>query len=89
MAISIKEQMTDLLSLPKEIILNLPQVILTGTNEVSVENYKNIIEYTETKIRINTTSGILLILGHGLALKQITAEYITVVGEVVTVEYMR
>ena len=89
MAISIKEQMTDLLSLPKEIMFNLPQVTLTGTGEVNVENYKNIIEYTETKIRINSTSGVLLIVGYGLVLKQITAEYITVTGEIVTIEYMR
>ena len=89
MAISIKEQLTELLSLPKEIILNLPQIILTGNGEVNIENYKNIIEYTEVQIRINTNSGILLIAGHGLTLKQITAEYITVAGTIVKLEYLR
>ena len=89
MAVSIKEHMTELLSLPKEITLNLPQVILTGSSETVIENYKNIIEYTETKIRINTNSGILMIMGYSLRLKQITAEYITVVGEIVKLEYVR
>ena len=89
MAQPIKEYMTELLSLPKEIVLDLPQIILTGSQEVNIENYKNIIEYTETRIRVNTNSGILLISGHSLLLKQITAEYITVAGEIVKLEYMR
>ena len=89
MGLSIKEQLTDLLYLPKEVILNLPQVILTGQGEVSIENYKNIIEYTEERIRINTNSGILLIAGHSLRLKQITVEHISVVGDVVKLEYLR
>ena len=89
MGIGIKEQMAELMSLPKEIILNLPQIILTGSGEVSIENYKSIIEYTDTYTRINTNSGVLLIAGHGLLLKQITAEHITIVGEIVKLEYLR
>jgi len=87
--IGIKEQMADLMSLPKEIILDLPQVILTGSGEVSIENYRNIIEYSDTYTRINTNSGILLITGHGLLLKQITSEHITVTGEIIKLEYLR
>ena len=81
--------MAELLSLPKEIIFNLPQVILTGSGEVNIENYKNIIEYTETKIRINTNCGILLLLGQNMVLKQITAEYISITGDIAKLEYMR
>ena len=89
MSINIKEQMTGLLSLPKEIILNLPQVVITGCGEIGIENYKNIIEYTDTKIRINTNIGVLVITGHDLTLKAITAEYITVVGQTSKVEFIR
>ena len=89
MSMSIKEQITDLLSLPKEIILNLPQITLTGSDEVGIENYKNIIEYTNEKIRINTNSGVLLIVGCNLILKTITAEYITVAGDINKLEFLR
>ena len=89
MGIGIKEQMADLMSLPKEIVLNLPQVILTGNCEVNIENYKNIIEYTGNYTRINTNSGILLIAGRGLLLKQITSGHITVMGEITKLEYLK
>ena len=89
MGMNIKEHMTELLSLPKEIVLNLPQVILTGSGEVSIENYKNIIEYTNSQVRINTNSGILLIAGQNLILKQITAEHVTVTGNIIKLEFKR
>ena len=81
------EQLTGLLSLPKQVVLNLPQIILTGKGEVSIENYKNLIEFTESLVRVNTNSGIAAIHGNRLNLKQITTESITVTGDIVKVEY--
>ena len=89
MAASMKEHITELFSLPKEIIMNLPQIILTGNTEVSIENYKNIIEYTDSKIRINTNSGVLLLEGNTLSLKQITAEHVTITGDIAKLEFLR
>ena len=86
---TIKEQVTDLLSLPKEVILNLPQVTLTGRQEISIENYKGIIEFTDTLIRINTRCGILLITGRNLRLKHINIEYIIVIGDIGKLKYLR
>ena len=89
MGLNIKEQMTELLSLPKEVMLNLPQVIITGNGEVNIENYKNIIEYTESKIRVNTKCGILMIEGRNLSLKQMTVEYIVVSGTILSLNYLQ
>ena len=77
-----REKMTNLLSLPKEVALNLPLILATGRGEVNIENYKNIIEFTDTKVRINTTAGVLTIEGSGLSLKQITTEHILITGTI-------
>ena len=77
-----REKMTNLLSLPKEIALNLPLILATGRNEVNIENYKNLIEFTDTKIRINTAAGAFAIEGAGLNLKQITTEHILITGKI-------
>jgi len=77
-----REKMTNLLSLPKEIALNLPLIMATGRNEINIENYKNLIEFTDTKVRINTTAGALTIEGQGLNLKQITTEHILITGKI-------
>ena len=78
----VKEKMTGLLALPKEIALNLPLLTATGREELNIENYKNLIEFTDTKIRIHTTTGMLTIEGQRLILKQITTEHVLVTGKI-------
>ncbi|MCL2571511.1 MAG: sporulation protein YqfC [Defluviitaleaceae bacterium] len=78
----IKEKMTDMLSLPKEIILDLPLLIATGRQELNIENYKNLIEFTDTKIRILTKAGVLTIEGQKLILKQVTSEHVLITGTI-------
>jgi len=85
----IKRQLTELFSLPQEIILNLPQVIMTGQEEVTIENYRNIIEFTEAHVRVNTNNGVLKVSGTRLVLKHITTESITIKGDIWGVEYIR
>jgi len=82
-----REKMTNLLSLPKEIALNLPLILATGRNEINIENYKNLIEFTDTKVRLNTSAGTLTIEGTGLILKQITTEHLLVTGKIVNMSW--
>ena len=46
---TLKTNLTTALDLPKEIMLNLPLITITGKNNMSIENYKNIIEYSQKK----------------------------------------
>lgn len=83
-----KRNMTQALELPKEVILNLPLLSLVGREELTIENYKGIVEYGEEKIRINTAVGILKIEGRKLFLAHITAENITVTGSIAKFEFL-
>jgi len=78
----VKEKMTGLFSLPKEIALNLPLITVTGRGEINIENYKNLVEFTDTKIRIQTNAGMLSIEGQGFILKQITSEHVLITGTI-------
>ena len=78
----VKEKMTGLLALPKEIALNLPLLTATGREELNVENYKKLVEFTDTKIRIHTTAGMLTVEGQRLLLKQITSEHVLITGKI-------
>ena len=55
----IRKQMTEALELPKEIMLNLPLISFIGREEVAIENYKGILEYSEQTVRVGTAAGIL------------------------------
>jgi len=78
----VRKKITNLLALPKEIALNLPLLTATGQEELSIENYKNLVEFTDTKVRINTSVGLLTIEGQRLLLKQITTEHVLITGKI-------
>jgi len=84
----IKNIFATTLELPKEIVLNLPLITLTGKEQLYIENYKNVIEYTDEKIRLNTSCGILKIEGKNLSLKEITNENVEVTGIIYKFEYL-
>ena len=83
-----KKKLVNTLELPKEIIFNLPLITIVGNEEINIENYKGVIEYSPEKIRINTECGVLKINGEKLSFKQITAENIIVTGVIQTLEYL-
>ena len=85
---NIKKKLVNTLELPKEIIFNLPLITIVGNEEINIENYKGVIEYSPEKIRINTECGVLKINGEKLSFKQITAENIIVTGVIQKLEYI-
>ena len=78
----LRKNVTEALELPKEILLDLPLVSLVGREEVTIENYRGILEYNEETLRIGTAAGILCLQGKGLCLKQLSAECMVVSGRV-------
>ncbi len=83
----VKENISNLFELPKEIIMDLPKISLIGDMQISIENHKGIIEYTTEKIRINTKDGILIVIGEDLFLKSILTETIVIRGEIRSIEF--
>lgn len=84
-----RKNMTEALELPKEIMLNLPLVSFIGREEVSIENYKGILEYGEETVRVSTATGILRLTGRGLCIKQLSAECLVVTGRVEKMEFLQ
>ena len=84
----LKRGFVNALELPKEVILNLPLISLTGKEELVIENYKGIVEYSEEVIRIGTAVGVLRVQGKGLLLKQLTSECIVITGSVENMAFL-
>ena len=82
-----REKLSNALSLPKEISLDLPIVLATGRREINIENYKNLIEFTDEVIRVRTKEGIIAVSGVALVLRQITTENILIAGKISGILY--
>lgn len=78
-----------LLELPKEVCSNVPKVIITGFDEIIIENFKGILEYEEFYVRINTHIGIININGYGLNLENMNNDDIKVKGKIESLDIER
>jgi sporulation protein YqfC len=83
----IRERISNTFELPQDIVLDVSKVIVIGTGQVTVENHKGIIEYSEELIRINTGNGIIKLYGRGLSIKTILQEEIIIIGEIINIEF--
>lgn len=88
MAKNIKNIFTKIMEIPKEVVVDLPLISMTGNEELTIENYKGVIEYSEERIRINTAKGVIKIEGRNLLLREITDDDIEVTGTILKLEFM-
>lgn len=79
---NVREKLTNAFSMPKEIALDMPLIVATGRGELNIENYKNLLEFSENKIRVHTSVGTLTIEGNRLCLKQMTTENLYITGNI-------
>lgn len=71
-------KITAFLEMPEEVVSDKPRITILGFNEIVIENYKNILEYDEIFIKVNTYIGAINISGMGLKLIQMNKDDIMV-----------
>ena len=78
-----------ILELPKEVCSNVPKMIITGFDEIIIENFKGILEYEDFFVQINTHIGIININGYNLLLETMNDDDIKVKGKIESVDIER
>ena len=84
-----RKRFNDILEIPKEIYTNIPNFIITGFEDMIIENYKGILEYEDYYVRVNTYIGIVNIHGINLRLEKMTEDNIKITGKIETIEIER
>ena len=82
-------KLDSILELPREVASSDIKLTLNGFDEILIENYKNILEYQDVLIKINTFEGAITIYGFNLKLEQMTDEDIKVNGKIDSIEFER
>lgn len=84
-----KNRIDKILELPKEVYTNVPKIVITGFDEMIIENFKGILEYEEFFVQLNTHIGVININGYGLTLENMTNDDIKVKGKIESIEVER
>ena len=82
-------KLDSILELPREVASSDIKLTLNGFDEVLIENYKNILEYQDILVKINTFEGAITIYGFDLRLEEMTDEDIKVNGKIDSIEFER
>ena len=77
------------LEIPKEIYSDDSKIVVTGFDELIIENFKGILEYEEFFVRINTYIGVININGYNLNLENLTNDDLKVKGKIESIEFER
>ena len=84
---TLKTRITDAACLPKDVVLGVPILRVTGQNEATVENYRGILEYTDKLIRVQTKFGKIYIIGRCLQIEYYTNDEMKIVGHITNIEF--
>lgn len=84
-----KNRIEKILELPQEVYSDIPKIVITGFEEIILENYKGILEYEEYYSSINTYIGQVNIKGSDLKLEKMTNDDIKITGKIEEIELER
>ena len=79
-------KLDSLLEIPREVASTDIKITMNGFDQVLIENYKNILEYQDILIKVNTFEGAVTIYGFNLKLEQMTDEDIIINGKIDSIE---
>lgn len=82
-----KRNIADKLDLPRDIILNMPQIKITGDNEIVIENHRGIVLFDENQIKINSGVGLISIYGSRFEVLFMGGSTITIGGRFNSIVY--
>lgn len=82
------EAVSERMKLSSDILAGAPIVTLIGQTELSIENYKGIIEYTGDLLRIQTKTGRIHIEGKNLVIRNYSEDAMKVSGFIRMIQYV-
>ena len=83
----LKANVVDALKLPKDMVYGSVIVTVTGQNEAYVENYKGIIEYTSSKIKLQTKTCQVVFIGKEFLITYYTNDEMKITGQIWEIKY--
>lgn len=85
----LRKGISDLLELPRDIMLDLPKITMIGNLQLYIENHKGIIEYCTDTVRVNTGAGVLVVTGSKLIIRTIVTEEVLITGEIESITFLQ
>ena len=84
---SFRESLSERFKLPSDMLAGAPIIMATGRHQLTLENYKGIIEYTGSVIRVQTKTCKICIEGKKLNIDYFTNDEMRISGTIDSIRY--
>lgn len=82
-----RTEIIDLFELPKDILMGIPILSLKGNLEITIENHKGILTYSDTELEIRAKDSKIIIVGTNMNISQYSKDSITINGKISEVSF--
>jgi sporulation protein YqfC len=82
-----KQKIVNTLDLPRDIILDMPKITVTGDNEIIIENHKGVVLFGEDQVKVNSGIGLISIYGGKFEILFMGGSTITIGGKFKSIVY--
>ncbi len=72
----------------KNVLGRYSLITVVGKSELMVEGLRGILDYSGEALRVNTVSGVVLVMGAELEIASLTAEELTLKGKISSLEFL-
>ncbi len=82
---SLKEIVSDAAHIPKDVSMGMSIIRIMGENELYIENYRGLLEYSDICLRILTKTNQIRIEGNKLEIEYYTNDEMKITGRIQTI----
>lgn len=82
-----KGYISDKFELPKDVIMNLPRIIVVGKEEITIENHKGILSFNSNMVKINSGIGTVIVEGKNFEILFMGGSTLTIGGKFESIVY--
>ncbi|MBT9153903.1 MAG: hypothetical protein DDT37_00176 [Firmicutes bacterium] len=83
----LRRLLDSVLDLPQDVFLDLPRITVIGCEEVSIENPRGVLHFSDTELVVELAHRVLRIAGENLSLRTIQTGGIVVTGKVIALVF--
>lgn len=78
--------LSDAFEIPYEAVFDVPRIVITGEENIFVENYTAVLEYKKDNIKLKYKMGVIEIIGSGFKITAVSEGNIAVSGKIYSVK---
>ncbi|NMM61945.1 sporulation protein YqfC [Clostridium sp. P21] len=82
-----KQNIANKLDLPRDVILNVPKITVTGHSEIIIENHRGVAVFNENEVKVNSGIGSICIHGSQFEILFMGGTTLTVGGKFKSIVY--